>query len=390
MRYLFKFLFSKRVELLVSISFFLILFNNQISALFVGLLTITVLFDKNHFKFKLSKNAYFTIAFFIYLIIRTLFDVNQKKGFDSIIRLLPILVLVLTLYNYNFNKSQVNFVTKSFIFINYMFYASAIIYGIFIYIVDTNNNIIKNVSYYQWLIPTKFEFHPPYWGLSIVLSMIIVLINRQIKNTEKYIFIGSSFLFLLFLSSRIALLVGLIIFFIYLIFNVKMPSNKKFFLVISTLITFFVLTIYSPYLSNKIKNNEGFSVRTNLWVSSIEAMKDNYLFGGSFSQCQIAIKSYYEKNYPSITNYDPHNQFVYFGVSIGFIGLLLFLLSIFLSKDYNMGVIMFLIVMILSFMTESVLTRQMGVIMYALFFNLISNKSFTNNLSKKYEKGLNT
>lgn len=383
MKYLFNLLFSKRVELLISVSLFLILFNNQISAFFIGILVVAILFDKKNYKFKISKNIFLTILFFIYLVIRTLFDDDPKKGFDFILRLLPILLLSLTLYNYSFNKSQVNFITKSFIWINYIFYASTIFYGFIAYIIDINNNFIQDFSYYQWLIPTKFNFHPPYWGLMIVLTMIIVLINKRIKSIEKFLFIVFSFLFLLFLSSRMALLSSFIIFFIHLIFNVKMKIFKKLILVVSAIIFSSLFVISSPYLSKKIQNYDGFSNREKLWKSSMEAFKDNYLFGSSLSQCQVVIKSYFNKNNPSIKNYDPHNQFIYFGVSIGFIGLLLFLLTMFISQIYNMGLIMFLVVIVLSFMTESVIIRQMGVILYALFFHLISNKSFINSLTKK-------
>lgn len=376
-------LYSNRIELLIGINFFLILFNNQLSALFVSILVLAILFERQQLNFRFSTNAILTITFFIYLILREVFDVNPKKGFDFIIRLSPILLLSLTLAFYRFKNRQVQFLSKFLMLIHYLFFASALLYGLSTYLIDFNKGITQDFSYYQWLVPIKFKFHPPYWGLFITLSLIVVIMNKEIKNVNKYVFIGTSVLFLILLSSRVAFFSALLIFLIHLTFKASIRKVNKVILIISILIISFSSILFSPYLSKKIKSNEGFVKRELLWTSSFEAIKDHKLFGHSFSQTQIAIKKYNDRQHAKNTNYDPHNQFIFFAVSIGMIGLALFLLTLFCHQYYHLGSYLFLIVIVLSFMTESVINRQMGVIMYALFLNLIFNKSFTLALSNK-------
>jgi hypothetical protein len=229
-------------------------------------------------------------------------------------------------------------------------------------------------------VPVKLNIHPPYWGFFIVVSTIIILRNSFLKNFKKFFFCFFAFVFLLLLSSRSALLSMLFIIVIELFYNKLIPKKIKYF-IISFFI--FILTLVATsrsYLVTKILNNEGLQSRIDLWEISTVIIKENFLFGSSFHNSNEKIESLFTlSNKVSINNYDLHNQFLCIFVSYGFCGLSLFLLILFYRKKYDSNYIMFIFSVLIIFSTESILNRQMGVIIFSLFLSFINIFTFKKN-----------
>ena len=370
MRLLVNNLLEKKVEITISLLLFLSLFNNVYSSVVAIFLVLIIFREKK--QFKLTNSVILLILFFCYLIVRELFDVDKKRGFNTIIRLLPLLFFAITIGQYKFRQIQYKFISNAIIWINYLFYITSIFYGLYLYIENVRNAILLDFSYYQWVIPIKLNFHPPFWGLFINLSIVFVLFNENVSITKKNIFSLISFVFLLFLSSRTALIVFFILS-LFKLFYIKSIKVKLLSIILFLFISLIVV-INSSYLLKKIKNNDGVFERVKLWTATKRAIEKDYFFGNSFSQNETEIKSFYEAKYTPIANYDPHNLFMFFMSSIGIIGLILFLSTMFYCENKTLSFMLFLLVFNLSFMTESILNRQMGVIIYALFFNLFTNK----------------
>ncbi|MFB9055249.1 O-antigen ligase family protein [Mariniflexile ostreae] len=375
MRYLFDVFVSKKVEILIGFLLFVVLFNNQVANIVLFFLFLTLVSDKRSYQFKLTNAVIITIVFFLYLILRESFHF-EKKGIDYIVRLIPILLLAISLGLYEFRYCQIKFITHALILINYIFYISAIFFGIYLYLLNSSNNVLLDFSYYQWVVAVKFDFHPPYWGVFIVLSFIVVIRNKTVPNLKKIIFGIFTFFFLFLLSSRTAILAIISVVLLEFICNRLIKKRAKIFMLVSFVIAILALSLYPSYLSKKITDNSGFQERVRLWSSAYEAFEENYLVGSSVPQGESLIRQFYNFKDAEKKNFDPHNQFLFFIVNYGIIGLSLFLVLLFYRESYSLAFIMFLIATVLSFTTESVLNRQMGVIIFAVFLNIINNSSF--------------
>ena len=127
----------------------------------------------------------------------------------------------------------------------------------------------------------------------------------------------------------------------------------------------------------KNQDNSGIQERIKLWDATTDAFEVNYLFGNSVSKGDEMTKYFYNLKYSNIDNYDPHNQFLFFAVNYGYLGVFLFLILLLYNENYSSSMLMFIFVIMISFVTESILNRQMGVFIFALFFSIFANKSYS-------------
>lgn len=370
-----KYIANAQTELIIGLLFLATLFNNIISPIIVFLLCIIILIDKKNYGFSLNYKNSITFLFFGYLLIRESFS-SDVKGWNYLFRLLPILIFIFTIGLYKFSKNQERRIAFLLTYINYFFYALAFVVVLLVHYDNYKRGVKLDFSYYQWIVPIKIGIHPPYWGFFINLSLIAIINEKQIRKSSKLFFCFFSFLFLLFLSSRIALLVFFGVILIELIINTQISKRTKLLTFILLLGLGIFIGNQSSYLIKKMKNNEGFENRLKLWKASIEAINEHYLFGSSVPEGRLLIKCFYEEeNKIEKENYDPHNQFLSFTINYGIIGLLLFIVFLFYSESLNSLYIEFLLLIVVSFFTESILNRQMGVILFAFFISFFSNNN---------------
>ena len=118
-------------------------------------------------------------------------------------------------------------------------------------------------------------------------------------------------------------------------------------------------------------------IRSILWRTSFDLSLDSPFFGYGLGSVQDLIGSNLIKSgYEELTlvlKYNSHNQYLQIALISGYIGLLLFLsilAYIFLKiKNSKRAVCIFLYI-VFCFILESLLERQNGIIITALFFNL--------------------
>lgn len=126
-----------------------------------------------------------------------------------------------------------------------------------------------------------------------------------------------------------------------------------------------------------------FNLRSGIYQCSIDIIRENWLWGVGPGNIQKHLNDCYDTISPEVyhgKNYNTHNQFFDYWIGLGLAGpaaLLLvfgyFIISCYRSKNF-LGVsvaILFFIAML----TENLLTRQNGVVVFCLFIGLL----FTNN-----------
>ena len=182
------------------------------------------------------------------------------------------------------------------------------------------------------------------------------------------------------------------LFFISCIFYSKKISKK-------TLIYFLVLIIpfstviyknetiqnrFREIITNTFEKDEKKKVRSSTlvrkktWSTSLKLVKEKWITGYGTGLSKKVLQEQYKKDgydYMYKKNYNSHNQYLQVFLDQGIFGFLLLVFFTFgmlyaslKQKDFIYA--LFLAIMILNFMTESVLETQSGVIFFA-FFNTI-------------------
>ncbi|MEO8085927.1 MAG: O-antigen ligase family protein [Bacteroidota bacterium] len=251
--------------------------------------------------------------------------------------------------------------------------------------------------------------HPTYFTIYLNLSLLFLLENffSRTYQTSRYHFlhyliIPFTIIFMIMLASRTASIVALISVLIYLCLTLvtrKMNSREKIFsvliLIMISTFQFITLKIFNRFsaVTNVIEsasetptgNNNNVStgpgVRIYLWRNALELIKENVMWGVGVGDVKDELMRVYAKNnyQNGIDNrLNPHNQYLQTMIALGLPGLfaLLLLMVIPLWKSLRKrDWICFLFMMIISMncMTESILERQSGIIFFTFFYVLLIN-----------------
>ena len=250
-------------------------------------------------------------------------------------------------------------------------------------------------------------FHPTYF--SMYLSLGIVFIASYVKKIEEIksrALYYLTWIFLLvivfFTSSRIGILVSVLISLIATFWIIKRRGK----LVVAVVLTFFTvvgglilhknervgtsINQLDEYFQGKEMENElarNSFVRFDIWRNFTDVFQDNSIFTGvGVGDVKRALVQVYEKKgiesaYQNQLN--AHNQFIQTLVACGVLGLLLLLTIIGYAfwlayKNRDLVLLLFMLIISINFMFESVLERVFGVIFF-VFFHLF----FTSNFMKE-------
>lgn len=242
-----------------------------------------------------------------------------------------------------------------------------------------------------------YEEHPIYISLYLGVSSIL-LIQSTLKTSLKY-FIFIVFLFTLLFLSRKGNIISLVLVLLFtLIYNSNLFLNRtslRLALITFSMVTLcvllfnnFILERFSELLDvgDFIYNTASSSgIRSIVWRSSVRLILEAPITGYGLGDVQQSINAQlindgYEQltqriNYDAPAYYNAHNQYLQLTLSSGFFGIAGFLIVltymlITLKRNKDIVGLNVFIYIILCFMFESLLERQNGIIMSAIFFNL--------------------
>ena len=125
------------------------------------------------------------------------------------------------------------------------------------------------------------------------------------------------------------------------------------------------------------------NIRINLWKNSLELIKQNPLLGVGTGDLKDELYRLYSENnyqYGMLKKPSPHNQFLHTSVILGFTGLLFLCAYLFIPlflafKNRYWLYVFFLIIIIVNCITESILEREAGILLFVImntFFYLQS------------------
>ncbi|MCD4790077.1 MAG: O-antigen ligase family protein, partial [Bacteroidales bacterium] len=361
-------------------------------------------FKEKFLRIKKSLKNRYVISFgllYVFYIIGTLYS-NQLYGmegafFDLEVKLSLLLfpIFFSTIDFSGFRKDFFSMVQKAFI-------AGCIISTIFLFInaifrYVTDNDVMQ--FYYSNL---SMFFHPGYLALYYTFAIAIILnrlIKKQQRKTSKkllaIVLILYFQVFIILLSSKAGIM-GLILIYILAIFFIIVRQKKlslyTFIISVSLTGSFIILLFSFPYSYNRIftarqaleteeqlttSSRDGSVARVFIWKSSLEIIKENFLFGAGTGDVKQSLFEKYKEKHIELAlekHLNAHNQYLQTFIAIGFIGFLLLISSIILPAIYairykNLLYFLFLGMIGFHLLVESMLERQAGVVFYA-FFNV--------------------
>ena len=254
--------------------------------------------------------------------------------------------------------------------------------------------------------------HRPYLGMYVVISIFLLIEflkkGNPWSNFAIVMLVLCFILFLIVIIAKMAVLVIIILLLFY--YFLDLYFKKKFKSILCHLL-FIIIVLSGILLSNHgLRNNlskvihlKNFSweeydarivnsvnIRNGLWRCSSDLLSRNYnwLFGVGTGDVKNELNECFrEKIGPLFLNFDPHNQYLSLLLNIGIIGLLMFLVLLFLPirqmliVQNKLGLI-FLSALFIFCFSESILGVQKGVVFYSLFYSIL--------ILNPYEKSIST
>jgi O-antigen ligase len=235
--------------------------------------------------------------------------------------------------------------------------------------------------------------HPTYLGMYVNFSLIICYASIRSKRYNNIILLLISivlFFFLFQLGSRMQLIISYVILFLS-VFTIWNKAAHKLILICSfIIINIIVISIFwESSIRYRFEQIVGYKYETGyvndsnhklkLWSAALDA-NTSFLFGVGPGDSQEARISSYKRNGLALEykkQYNAHNQFIDIFINLGIIGVLIFLyICISLIKKYielhDYIAILFMMIFLLSCMTESILARREGIVFFTFFASLLA------------------
>lgn len=383
---------------LLGVVVILLSINQSIIAPFIGLwgfsAIMLIVFEKQ--RFKLNKSLLYLILFYLFLVIGLSWTDNVKSGiFDLEVKMsLIIFPLVLTFLNYNLREIK-------YIFL-YLYFGLIAGLGVLLWSAIPNYVATDSIEVFFYVYLSD-KIHPSYFSFYVTIGLILACIDIKykvlniFKNVWQYIaIIVFLFCFNILLLSKIGIIVSCLILLIFIvIWAVDKRKYAQSLLVVASIASLLTVSYEkSKYVSQRVDEfvgsfeanesaNSSTSIRFHIWEQGIKVFQSKPFIGhGTGDVKDVLVESY--KGVGMLTAADKklnaHNQYLQIAISVGLIGLVLFLLSFFFTFkagfiEKNYYLIGFGCVSLLFLFPESMLENQAGTIAFGLFFSLFNQKS---------------
>lgn len=368
---------------------------------------------KNKINLTLKKELLVFLLPTIILVISIFYSSNLNSGYKLFGRYL--LLFIIPIVFFQLPKKYFR-LTKS---LKTTFFFGVFILGIYFFVTAINLLIIKyNIINISIVEKVKLFFNTPYnvpflWttrdeGLlfehkayvSIALNICIVFIIDSLQKERLlkhrfllFLLIIYTLYFIIYLKSTINIIFILLYLGAQFILVFK-KLKAKIIAVLTLLIICSILTIknhnsISIFIKEKFKTE----ARYYTWGCSMEVFLESPIIGFGIGDSQDKLKACYEslEDYKKIVkqvnrfNMNSHNQYLFFMISTGLLGLVIFVFSLlfFLNKSIIKKDWLFfsiILLFILNFSTENLLSRIYGIYVYSLImsFLILRNKNLNN------------
>jgi len=368
-----------------------------------GVVALSILglfaFTKNK-KFSFNRIYLNNATIFLAYLISFFLSSNKLYAYKYLETSLAIIIFPLAfslISGLNFSK---DFILKIETFFYKVFYTSSVIYAIFIFI------YIKYLGYFSDKVSYSYTLSyisNMFWGfgedliytsISLVFSLFFSI--KLIKTYPKYrlLLLLSNLILLLALVylSRKGVIIAGIISFLYIIFKVNNSLKFKVFITASafiSILSFYLLFPNSVKRVNELFNietytkpvdvNNSTSIRLQIYKCAYKNISRAGLLGFGIGDVNNEMYKCYQKNSPEIAQQRLGTHNVYLNVLLGqgYLGFILFAIILFNLFKFSVkrkNVIFTAIILfyLIEFLTENVLNRQNGVLLFSFLINFMA------------------
>lgn len=327
------------------------------------------------------------LAYFFVLILSAITSADLKEGVRLLEKRINLIAIPLTIVSFTAARREKWMLLNIFIGLC----VCCAIYSILSTYIIHDFNIQKllsdreNLSYYSWIIHQSLGLNTSYYALFVafaaILSAYFGLFNKKVVYLMVYLFL---FFFMALLGSRISLVAMLLLSLMILAvaFYKGHISLKQTSAILALGIIFAIGFMKVPYLNSRFAaaiTALDSDPRNMTFDCAFDVIRQKPFFGHGLGDVEkAALACYLEKGYtePFQDQYNFHNEFLEITASSGIVGLLIFLMLLWLllRKAFLSGDIIsiaFLLQFIIACQTESLLDRNKGVLFFALFSTLL-------------------
>ncbi|UII22666.1 O-antigen ligase family protein [Fulvivirga ligni] len=258
---------------------------------------------------------------------------------------------------------------------------------------------LKNQNFNQWnswrytsdYLSGFVNLHPSYLSIYVNIALILVLYMSNLgRNKIQYALVACLICFLfgfnVLLASRVNFMVSVFLVVFHLYNELCKRMQRKYALggMLIAIFCIFLMLYNMPYfqskieqtmsylLNEKVNNGNSTSAHFAAWECSWESINSHNLwFGNGLSNVDNILADCYSSkgfNYNLRNKFNSHNQIFQIVLGVGVIGFIPFLLAyINLVIKKSLLINLFIFVISVACMAESVLARQKGIIVFMFF-----------------------
>lgn len=339
-------------------------------------------------QFFANSNALIFSALYLFYCLGYFYSSNTAYAQTDLILKVPLLLFPLVISSSSL-KDKTDFILKTFLIAALLSALICVVRAAYL-----TNVTGENYFYYYKL---SWFFHVGHYAMYLAFAAFVALYflvkekNKSMKWLYPIAFIFLSIIILL-LSARAQIVAFFVVITCAAIAYLFKNGNKVkgFFILVLLLITsllslYFIPATRARFASvanelNQFSNNKNAGsyasyLRLAIWQTGVEVIREHPLAGvGTGDAKDELIKKAQEKKYAIIVkkNLNYHNQFMQTWAAIGLLGFTGLVFSIIIGIAHSLKRKQFLataffVIVIISFLTESMLERQAGVIFYAFF-----------------------
>jgi O-antigen ligase len=343
------------------------------------------------------------ILYYLWQAVGLIYSSDKNMGLSNLFGRISLILFPVVLFvpgEWINNKTKV--LVRIFAFSTFLFMLFCFIYAFYqsIHIQNGTWTFDPKPDKYNWQnyfysSELTLSQHPTYIAMYVLFSALICFesyFDYKVKFLYRIFWLILGVLLSVsqyYLSSRAGILTSLILMPVYFIIKLKQFSKRKFawvwiILIIIAIVPFVVKNKRVDYLFGRFSQNQvGYERKDDpriiIWKSSLEVARKNLILGVGIGDVRTQLTQEYlrigEEQMAKI-KYNAHNQFLEVLLENGIIGLTIFV-SIFICmiytalKDSNLLYMMFILIIFLFFLFETVLYRLAGVTFFALFSFLL-------------------